>query len=186
MLAELVQRSSLFSFLHQIDTEICRQWRERGCPFCGGVLHRAYYERKPRGVPDDLPEEYMIRQSLCCSREDCRRRVLPPSCLFMGRRVYWAGVIVVIMALRQNRPEGSSTICLVRRFGISRKTLFRWIVYFRDVFPLSAHWQRLRGRVGAWFQGQALPGGLLHHFMGNAPSEEAGLIGCLRFLAQAG
>jgi hypothetical protein len=29
----------------------------------------------------------MVRQAFCSSREHCSRRTLPPSCLFMGRRV---------------------------------------------------------------------------------------------------
>ena len=183
MLPELLQKSSLFSLLHRIDRDLASQCREKRCPFCGGPLNQANYERKPRGGPEDLPEEYLIRQSLCCSRENCRRRTLPASCLFMGRRVYWAGVILVIMALRQNRPNGASTIKLMRMFGISRKTLFRWIDYFREEFPISAQWQRLRGRVHASVRNSELPGGLLRYFIRYADSAEEGLVRCLRFLA---
>jgi len=130
MLPELLQKSSLFSLLHRIDTDLANQCRERGCPFCGGHLHQATYQRKPRGGPEGLPAEYLVRQSLCCGRENCRRRSLPVSCLFMGRRVYWAGVILVVMALRQNRPESAGTGELMRMFGMTRKTLFRWMSYF--------------------------------------------------------
>lgn len=183
MLPELLQKSSLFSLLHRIDKNLAKQCRQSGCPFCDGLLHQANYERKPRGGPEDLPEEYMIRQSLCCGRESCRRRTLPPSCLFMGRRVYWGGVILVVMALRQNRPEGASTIKLMRMFGMSRKTLFRWIAYFRDVFPISAQWQRLRGRVDSSVSDRDLPGGLLNYFIRHAASVEQGIVKCLYFLA---
>lgn len=183
MLPELLQKSSLFSLLHRIDTDLANQCREKGCPFCGGPLHQAKYERKPRGGPENLPEEYLIRQSLCCGRENCRRRCLPASCLFMGRRVYWAGVILVVMALRQNRPESASTSELMRMFGISRKTLFRWISYFREAFPGSAQWQKLRGKVHASVRNSELPGELLRYFIRYAESAEDGLVGCLRFLA---
>ncbi len=87
------------------------------------------------------------------------------------------------MALRQNRPNGASTIKLMRMFGISRKTLFRWIDYFREEFPISAQWQRLRGRVHASVRNSELPGGLLHYFIRYADSAEEGLVRCLRFLA---
>ncbi|MEA2083415.1 MAG: hypothetical protein U9O82_04055 [Thermodesulfobacteriota bacterium] len=101
----------------------------------------------------------------------------------MGRRVYWAGVILVVMALRQNRPESASTSELMRMFGISRKTLFRWISYFREAFPGSAQWQKLRGKVHASVRNSELPGELLRYFIRYAESAEDGLVGCLRFLA---
>jgi len=183
MLPELLQKSSLFSLLHRIDTDLANQCRERGCPFCGGPLYQATYQRKPRGGPEGLPEEYLVRQSLCCGRENCRRRSLPVSCLFMGRRVYWAGVILVVMALRQNRPESAGTGELMRMFGMTRKTLFRWISYFREAFPSSAQWQKLRGRVHSSIRDRELPGDLLRYFIRYTDSAEAGLVGCLRFLA---
>lgn len=183
MLPELLQKSSLFSLLHWIDKDLANQCRQSGCPFCSGHLHQANYERKPRGGPEDLPEGYMTRQSLCCCQESCRRRTLPPSCLFMGRRVYWGSVILVVMTLRQKRPKGASTIKLMRMFGISRKTLFRWIAYFRDNFPVSAQWQRLRGRVNPSVRDSELPGGLLEYFIRHVDSAEEGLAQCLHFLA---
>jgi hypothetical protein len=109
MLSELLQKVSLFRLLYQIDLDLANQQRQCGCPYCGGRLDRAGYERKPRGGPPGIPEQYLIRHSLCCSQADCRRRSLPPSCLFMGRRVYWGCVILVVMALRQNRA-GSANI----------------------------------------------------------------------------
>lgn len=184
MLAELVQKASLFRLLFLIDTDLAEQQQKKRCPYCGGRLDKAYYERKPRGGPEHLDHRCMIRRSLCCSRQGCRHRLLPPSCLFMGRRVYWGGVVLVVMALRQARPKGASTIKLMRMFGISRKTLFRWIAYFRDQFPVSAHWQRLRGRVSSFVRDSELPGGLLDLFIRHADSPQDGLIGCLCFLAK--
>ena len=108
MLTELVEKVSLFRILHRIDTDLCNQHRQKGCPYCGGPLHQSNYERKPRGGPDNIPDEYLIRQSLCCGRPECRRRALPQSCLFMGRRVYWGCVILVVMAFKQNRPHAAS------------------------------------------------------------------------------
>jgi hypothetical protein len=103
--------------------------------------------------------------------------------LFMGRRVYWGSVILMVMALRQNRPQGASTMKLMRMFEISRKTLFRWIAYFREEFPVSAQWQRLRGRVNSAVRDSELPGSLLGHFIQHADSAKEGLVCCLRFLA---
>lgn len=183
MIAELLQKSSLFSLLHRIDIDLANECRGKGCVFCGGPLHQANYERKPRGGPEDLPEAYLLRQSLCCGREGCRRRFLPPSSLFMGRRVYFGAVILVVMALRQNRPDSVLAVELRRMFGISHKTFFRWITYFRKTFPLSRQWQKLRGRVSSSVSNHQLPGSLLEYFIRYAESAEAGLVGCLRFLA---
>jgi len=185
MLPELLQKVSLFSLLHRIDMDLARQHRQGGCPYCGGPLHQANYTRKPRGGPDDIPEDCLLRLSLCCGREGCRRRSLPPSTRFMGRRVYWSCVILVAMTLRQNRLDGMSANKLSRLLGVTRKTLIRWASYFREIFPSSAKWQRLRGRVSPSVRDSELPGSLVEFFLLNSESPEKGLIACLRFLATA-
>ena len=183
MLTELLQKVSLFSLLHRIDMDLARQHQQGGCPYCGGPLHQANYPRKPRGGPDDIAEDCLLRLSLCCGREECRRRSLPPSTRFMGRRVYWGCVILVVMTLRQNRADGVSANKLKRLLGVTRKTLNRWATYFRDIFPCSAKWQRLRGRVSSLIQDSELPAALVRFFLLNSESPEKGLISCLDFLA---
>lgn len=186
MLRELLKKINLFSLLHQIDMDLANQCRQKRCSYCGGPLHLACYKRKPRGGPENLLEEYMVRQSLCCGQEGCRRRTLPPSCLFMGRRVYWGCVILVVMVLRQTKPRGAKTGKLMKMFGIDRKTLFRWIGYFRDQFPRHSQWQSLRGRISPVVQDNELPTSLVRYFLKHTKSSEEGLIQCLRFLAIGG
>lgn len=181
MLIELLQRASLFSLLLRIDIDFALEVQKKGCPHCGNVLHIAYYSRKPRGGPSDIPAECLIRRSLCC--KVCRKRVLPPSCLFLGRRVYWGAVIIIVMALRQGRLHGQSMAQLERMFGICRQTLKRWIAFFRDEFPNSPTWKRLRGHVVSTISDTELPGALLTHFLSRAPTPEEGVVSCLRFLA---
>lgn len=183
MLPELLEKANLFHLLHQIDLDLAEQTRKLGCPFCGSALHYSNYERKPRGGPDKIPERYLIRQSLCCSARDCRRRTLPGSCLFMGRRVYWGCVILVVMALRQQRAGAVSIGKLKRMFDISHKTIRRWILYYKELFPSSAQWQALRGAVSPAVDNNRLPGSLLEYFMVQFSSAKQGLIACLRFLA---
>jgi hypothetical protein len=101
----------------------------------------------------------------------------------MGRRVYWGCVILVVMTLKQNRPQGASARKIKELFGISRKTLKRWIEYFRDQFPASAQWQRLRGRLVSSVSNSELPAALVHYFLENFTSPQQALIGCLKFLA---
>ncbi len=186
MLPELLQRVSLFRLLHRIDADLAAQTRQQGCPFCKGPLHTASYLRKPRGGPETVPEEYCRRLSLCCGRESCRRRVLPPSCLFMGRRAYFGCVILIVMALHQHRPNGLGATKLMHMFSVPKKTIERWIYYFRDEFPQSTSWQRLRGQVIAHIRDSDLPGGLLELFLHRSASAVKALASCLRFLAAGG
>jgi hypothetical protein len=183
MLPDLLRRVSLFRVLHLIDRDLAEECRQARCPICGGPLHYAPYTRKPRCGPKDIPEEYQKRLSLCCGREECRRRVLPPSCLFLGRKVYWQAVILVTMTLRQRRLEGASSNRLMRMFSIPRKTIVRWMQYFHSTFPTTAQWQCLRGRVKAGVDNPGLPGSLVEHFLAHSSSPFTGLVDCLRFLA---
>ena len=85
-----------FAVLKKIDTSIAKAIALQGCPFCQGKLHYANYQRKPRGGRlIATNEEYSLRYSLCCSREGCRKRVLPASLIFLGRRVYLEAVVIM-------------------------------------------------------------------------------------------
>ena len=182
MFIESTQRDKLFALLYAIDVDLAEQRRRRGCRWCGGSLQHASYERKPRGGPP-VPDAYCVRFGLCCVRPDCRRRTLPASTLFFGRRVYWGCVLLVVVTLRQQRPEGYSINRLCSTYGVSRKTVLRWMAWFAEVFPRSSWWQQLRGRVSPSVSDQRLPGGLLTHLVDVRGDEEAGLVACLLFLA---
>jgi hypothetical protein len=184
MLSELIQKASLFSLLHRIDLDLAEKVQKNGCQFCSGILDHANYPRKPRGGPANIPEEFLIRQSLCCANPKCRRRNMPPLALFMGRRVYWGIVILVVMTLRQGRLSGACVSKLERIFSISRQTIKRWIAWFRDEFPQSAQWHRLRGRVVSTVSNDRLPGSLVSHFLNSFSSPEQALVACLAFLAR--
>jgi len=183
MLPELLQKSNLFSFLYQADIELAQQCRENACPHCGARLHQANYPRTPWNAPKNTPDEQKIRQSLCCGREGCRKRLLPPSCIYMGRKKYWSGVIVIVTALRQNKSKSPDVIKLMRMFNISYKTVLSWRDWFRDIFPSTPQWKRLRGRISPHICSHQLPGNLLDYFIQSKGSAEAGLIGCLQFFA---
>lgn len=183
MYPDLVPRVTLFRLLHLIDVDLAERCQREGCPHCGGRLDRAPYPRKPRGEDLDLPEAYRLRQSLCCSVEGCRRRRLPPSALFWERKVYWAPVILLVVTLRQQRPDGYSASKLRALFDVSRQTLVRWMGYFRSVFPTSPWWRRLRGLVGVDVRDDALPASLLEAHLAVEGRGEAALVSCLRFLS---
>lgn len=183
MLLESIQKIKIYQLLFIIDSDLAQQTRSNSCPFCGASLHQSNYFRKPRGGPPNLPQELLLRHSFCCSKEDCRRRVKPVSCRFWNQKVYWGLVILLVTTLGQGRTKGYSAGRLIRLTGISRSTLKRWISWFKQVFPFSSQWQKIRGRLGFHIPPGDLPGVVAFYFIKNMGSEETGLIQSLRFLS---
>jgi hypothetical protein len=182
MLSELLKKKSLFHRLYTIDKQSAKKYKEMPCPHCSGPLHFANYPRKPRGEPDGIPEEYFIRFSLCCGQEGCRRRVIPPSCRFMDRKVYWHIVILIIISEYQNKEI--NIFKLSKMFAVSRNTITRWIVFFQDTFSSSPQWQRIRGQVAASIKNNELPASLINHFLSFKSCAKDALVSCLKFLSQ--
>jgi hypothetical protein len=172
---------NLFLNLYLIDKDVAVKRREKGCPYCKGPLHNAFYQRKPRSGPIDLPEEYCVRMGLCCGH--CRRRCLPPSCLFMDRRVYLRVTVLVVMTLWLHKPPKMKVNQLVALFGVTPSTIRRWRRFFREVFPKSPLWTRLRGKVDVAIHNDELPHGLVAAYTAQYRDEETALKCCARFLA---
>lgn len=152
-------------------------------PYCGGPLHFANYLRKPRGGPVDLPEQFQIRYSLCCGCEGCRRRVLPPSVRFCGRRVYWAPVVFLLTALRQGKNPDATLERLKAVCGVWRSTVNRWRDYFLENFPDSRSWRQLEGHIMVKATNRLIHD-LLTLYYRRMQSPESALIKCLQVLAQ--
>jgi hypothetical protein len=183
MYFDSVSRAILFETLFAIDSDLADACRDRRCPRCGGPLHDAHYERKPRGGPAGIPEHCSRRLGLCCGRDGCRHRVLPPSCLFLGRTVYWAAIVLVVVAARQRRPGSVSAATLRRTFGVSWETVKRWMSFFADVFPRSEPWRLRRGLVPATVRNDELPAALLELFVERGDGDGmVGMRSCLEFL----
>ena len=68
------------------DRDLAASARAARCRLCGGALHSASYDRKPRGGPAGLGQEYAERFSFCCAVDGCRKRTTPPSLRFLGRQ----------------------------------------------------------------------------------------------------
>ena len=67
-----------------------------------GPLHAAHFERKPRGAllgTTAPPDGYCVRFDWCCG--ECRRRTLPASVRFLGRKVYLAVANAIVDALAE-------------------------------------------------------------------------------------
>ena len=184
MYIDPVQRAKIFETLHRIDEDLAEQHRAAGCPRCGGPLHRADYERKPRGGPVGLSNKLSVRIGLCCGREGCRRRSAPPSVLFLGRHVYFGAIIVAVVAMRQRRRSSASARRLRQLFGVSWKTVNRWMDWFAEVFPRSPQWRRVRGLVSAMVRNDELPASLLEVFEAQGEDEQGALIATVRLVTE--
>jgi hypothetical protein len=180
MYHELPRDASFWRFLFSIDQDLAETARQKACP-CGGRLHRANYPRKPRGGPDDLPEEYGHRLSFCCERDGCRKRTTPPSVRFLGPKVYLGAVVVLVSAMRQG-PTPRRIAELTRLFGASRRTIARWQAFWQESFPRSPFWKIARGRLVPVIEVEVLPRALTEAFL-NVAELTAAWGKLLRFLS---
>ena len=143
---------AFFQGLRQIDFELFRQTKSKPCPLCGGPLDTSHIPRKPRGAGENECQRF----SLCCRREGCRHRVTPPSLRFLGRKVYSAWVVVLVLEF--GRDLGLAKI-------VTRRTLTRWRQFWRgQLSETSAFMRWARGQLPPGAQPTALPGALLTHF----------------------
>ena len=156
-LSKYLGNVSLFVQLAKIDSELEKRKILEPCPHCGHNLHRAPYERKPRGALCELLGFCFVRLSLCCGH--CRKRCLPLSCVFLGRKVYYGCVILLLTAILQGlTTETRQSLC--DNLGVSRRTLGRWLLFFRDTFPNSPLWKVLRGLLSPPIAASPMPLGL--------------------------
>jgi hypothetical protein len=91
-----------FARLEKVDEMIAARVAAGRCRHCEGPLHQGNYQRKPRGgLIATAGEAFTRRHSLCCGRRGCRKRALPPSLRFLGRRVYLEVVVVLASVMAQ-------------------------------------------------------------------------------------
>jgi hypothetical protein len=145
MMPDYGWNEELFASLTAFDGEMAQDVAAAGCPRCGGPLHQANYQRKPRGgVLAQAGEGYALRHSLCCGRRGCRRRTLPPSLRFLGRRVYLEAVVVFASVMAQLAIALRHTRVAT---GVPEQTLRRWGWWWRETFAKSSMWAQLRARL---------------------------------------
>ncbi len=125
---------------------------------------------------------FELRYSLCCGSEGCRRRVMPPSVRFWGRRVYWGPVVLLITALRQGENPNITLERLKGLCGVWRSTVNRWRDYFIKIFPDSPPWRRLSGHVMTK-ETNRLIHDLLSLYYQNTQEPETAMVKCLYGLA---
>ena len=136
--------AQFFARLEKIDEMVAAAVAAGGCRHCGGPLHQGNYQRKPRGgLIATEGEAFTRRHSLCCGRRGCRKRALPPSLRFLGRRVYLEVVVVLASVMAQIFATASEAVAAS---GVALRTLRRWGSWWRDAFPRLPMWAELRAR----------------------------------------
>lgn len=176
----LLHQASFWLFLLAIDRDLADSARRKACS-CGGRLHCANFPRKPRGGGAELPEQYGCRLSFCCDREDCRKRLTPPSVRFLGRKVYLGAVVVLVAAMRQGAAPRRVRE-LSKLFGTDRRTIARWQAFWREHFPQTRFWKVARALLVPAVEVAILPLALVEAFLGDGdPCQDWGRL--LRFLA---
>ena len=156
-------KKSVYELLEQCDAELAEKCQQAGCLKCGGRLDRSDYRRKPRGGPEEAKKVETWRDSFCCDVEGCRKRHTPPSVRFLGRKVYW-GVVVVLMAALQHGVKPARVELLRERLGIDRRTLERWRTWWLVTFVESGFWKEVRARFMPVPCQQTLPWSLCEAF----------------------
>ena len=168
----------VFQLLEKVDGDFAEEAHQQRCLYWGGPLHRANYDRKPRGGP-----QWDWRHSFCCAKPDCRRRRTPPSVRFLGRKVY-AGLVVVLVSTMVHGLNAER----VRRIRellktdqqIDRRTLERWRQWWLDTFVRSSFWKAARARFMPLLCEKTLPGSLCARF---EIERRERLVELLKFLA---
>lgn len=178
MYQTILSDASVYRLLLKLDADLAAEARAKGC-VCGAKLHRAQYQRKPRGVPEELREDYSTRHSYCCAKEGCRKRATPPSFRFLSRRVY-VGVVVVLLTALRHGATGARVAKLAAIVGVSRRTVERWRKWWLEEFTQSSFWRAAYGRLASPVDLETLPLSLLECFA--KPTDEEKTIDLLRFI----
>lgn len=138
--------TEVYQILEKVDSDLAIKVQGGGCVHCEGKLHRADYKRKPRGGPKKVGEQVDVyRDSFCCDQDGCRKRHTPASVRFLGRKVYWGMIVVLVSALSQGlKAERVHT--LREMLGVDRRTLEHWRAWWLETFVQSSFWKAARAR----------------------------------------
>lgn len=162
-----------------IDQETAEKVKKDRCPFCGGRLDRADYPRKPRGgLIAPAGEKFALRISLCCSREGCRKRVTPPSVIYLGRKVYLGATVLVASLPRSTEPDAAA---IFAQTGIFPRTVRRWADWWKNIFSLSHFFTEAQGWFIPPLEKEDLPGSILRRFSKASLTEK--LLAMLKWLS---
>jgi hypothetical protein len=91
-------------------------------------------------------------------------------------------VVILITAMRQGpTPHGARK--LGELFGVNRRTIGRWQLFWSEIFPQTAFWNVARGRLVPVIEVRSLPRSLLDAYLQHADDKRQGWERLLRFLS---
>lgn len=156
---QLLCFADVFKLLEEVDLKFLEEMRAGACVICRAVLYRSDYARKPRGGPESWDKRY----SLCCRK--CRKRHTPPSVRFFGRRVY-CSVTFLLMGILHHGAKAHRVEALRLQLGLDRRTLGRWILWWREMFVDTPFWKQARSSFASRPDELRLPHSLWKAFKG--------------------
>ena len=178
---KFVSEPSFFSFLLEIDRSTAIEAQKKSCAHCGGKLDRANFTRSGLGLPGTGDEEFLVRFSLCCRNDGCRKRLTPESVRFL-RGVSYAALIIVLLAALNNGPDAADGKKLAAMLKVSRQTVQRWIRWWRDHVISSPFWRVRRGNFMPSLLEENLPHSLIEYYKGMIVDGRDALVALLIFL----
>ncbi len=148
------------AFLAARDAALGPASRPACCAHCGGPMHAAHYLRRAWGWPhpelaSDPETEPVKRWSWCCGWRGCRHRFTPSSWVFSGRRFYVAPLVLILAGMATGVDGQMQGVAAPQR-----RTISRWVMWWRDVFARSRAWTDLSARMLCHGALNHLPGGL--------------------------
>jgi hypothetical protein len=177
MIDPFVLRIEFFEGLVAIDEAIVERAAAEPCRECGGALHRGDHPRKPRGgLLAMAGEAFSRRFNLCCGQDGCRRRAMPPSVRFLGRRVYLGAVVILAATVSL---AAATSAAATRTTGVPARTTRRWLRWWRGPLTASAPFVELSARLVPAPERQRIPQSLLERLADERPAAIAKLLAWL-------
>jgi len=100
-----------------------RQRRRGGARSAGGTALGVVGAQAARRIGRS-GTSHRRRFSLCCAKDGCRKRETPGSLRFLGRKVYFGAMVVLISAM-QSGLNPARMARLKALVGVSRRTVLR-------------------------------------------------------------
>lgn len=172
---------NFIKYLYEKDKEIAGKYHFAKCQHksCKGIYHSSSYPRKPRGIQAEAEEFYSSRFSFCCSR--CSLRFTPESIRFLGRKVYVA--FFIMLMLYPSVENIQQQLIDLPPKSLAPITLRRWFLWWHVTIPKSSIWKKLVGLLLANIEKVFLPIFLIEQFTQEHCDFKKSLLATLEFIS---
>lgn len=129
-----------------IDLEITTSIQSSRCEYCGDKLDRGDFPRKCI-LSNIADSKYFDRRfGLCCRRDGCRKRALPPSTRFFVK-TQLPLPLFLIAALLSASYKSKIVSRLASIFRVTESTIRRWRRLFRKSPAFQAILAKIKARI---------------------------------------